>query len=256
MGVEFPALVGWTVSDYGLFWSRIRSEYPETEAQAPLASQVERFGAEARRAGPPIGLELVQGEPNLRCWYRHDAKGRLIQLQRDRFLHNWRKAGPGQQYPRYPETRKMFESAWDNYLAFLDAERIPRPQPMQCEITYVNHIERGSGWNTMADLPNVSPLLAGRPSPWFLPDAEVVVVNASYPLPEERGRLHISLQPGIRNADQVEILQLQLTARGKPKSEETADVLAWLDTGREWVVRGFVDVTSPEMHERWGRRNN
>jgi uncharacterized protein (TIGR04255 family) len=255
IGVDFPPLVGWTVADYGLFWNAIRSEYPETEAQTPLPSQLERFDAEGRHANPMIGLELVRGEPNVRCWYRNDSEGRLIQVQRDRFLHNWRKTGQRQEYPRYPDTRRMFEQSWERFLAFLDTERIARPVAHQCEVTYVNHIERGQGWRTMADLPAVCPLLAGRSSSWFLPDAEVVVLTASYVLPDERGRLHISIQPGIRNSDQVEILQLQLTARGRPKSESTSDVLAWLDMGREWVVRGFVDVTSAAMHERWGRRN-
>jgi hypothetical protein len=61
------------------------------------------------------------------------------------------------------------------------------------------------------------------------------------------------LKPAIRNEDGVEILQLTLTARGKPDGSDLESVLNWLDVGRQWVVRGFTDFTSEQMHTLWER---
>jgi hypothetical protein len=66
------------------------------------------------------------------------------------------------------------------------------------------------------------------------------------------GRLHIALQPGYGGSQAMFVLTL--TARGRPSGPTNADVLAFLDIGREHIVRGFTSVTSTEMHAKWGRR--
>jgi uncharacterized protein (TIGR04255 family) len=248
LGVEFRPLAGWTVAHFGLFWQEVRSEYPVVESKPPLGSMVERFGREAWVPQGPQ-LEVVMAEPPARCWYISSEGGQLLQLQRDRLLHNWRKAGDP--YPRYPETRQRFASMWDRFLMFLDREGLDHPEVGQCEVTYVNHIERGDAWDVIADAPRVLTLL-NEPTLAFLPKPEVVVLDARYVMPDEQGRLRVIFQPAIRNTDGKEILQLTLTARGRPKTAATADLLAWLDLGREWVVRGFVDLTTDRAKAIWG----
>ena len=190
--------------------------------------------------------------PPMRWWYLDDKNGRLIQLQRDVFFHNWRKLSPEHPYPHYQQTREMFEAAWRRFLDFLKKEELGLPNVFQCQIDYINHIEKGQGWDSLDDLPRITPL-AGRMRSDFLGTPDVVVMNTRHVIPPEKGRLHMTLQPAIRNSDQTELLQLQLTARGHPASNETADILSWLDLGHEWVVRGFADLTTPEMHKIWGR---
>jgi hypothetical protein len=58
----------------------------------------------------------------------------------------------------------------------------------------------------------------------------------------------------FRFSDAKETLQLTVSARGKPASGSTSDILEWLDLGREWVVRGFTDFTSETVHELWRRK--
>jgi hypothetical protein len=67
-----------------------------------------------------------------------------------------------------------------------------------------------------------------------------------------QGRLYISLQPVIRARDAMEVLQLNLTARGAPASSKTDDAFEWLDLGRQSIVEGFTDFTTEEMHNLWG----
>lgn len=252
LSVEFKPVAGWTGADFGLFWHDIKPDYPKTEVQAPIASAVERFGQE-RWVEQRVQVEIVTGEPMLRYWFKNEAEGKLLQLQKDRLIHNWQRT-ENRTYPRYPQTRGMFADAWTRYLAFLDQRGFDHPTVTQAEVTYVNHIERGDGWDVPGDAVQVTPLI-GRLNGVFLPSPEVLAVEARYVIPPNRGRLRVALQPALRIKDQKEVLQLQLTARGSPKSSETEAILEWFDLGHEWVVRGFFDVTSPAMHARWGLKS-
>jgi hypothetical protein len=63
------------------------------------------------------------------------------------------------------------------------------------------------------------------------------------------------VQPVTRFRDNNEVLQVNLTASGRARSTEVHEILQCFDLGREWVVRGFTDFTSAEMHELWGKRD-
>ncbi|HYR93799.1 MAG TPA: TIGR04255 family protein [Methylomirabilota bacterium] len=254
IGVEFAPIDGWEVPHFGLFWNELRRTYPKTQMVPALPSMIEKYGKEHLYAGTEPSVEFIKGEPPVRAFFADDASGKLLQIQRDRLLHNWRKTGRESAYPGYAETRVWFTTAWERFLSFLASNELRRPDVTQCEVTYINHIERGAGWDSLADLPTVTPLLSGKGSTGFLGVPEVTVLTARYLMPEQRGRLHLALQPALRNADQREILQLQLTARGMPQSSTTEHVLEWIDLGHEWVVKSFADATSTVMHNIWGRR--
>jgi len=250
LGVEFPPIEGWTPSHFQRFARYVERDYPETQIQdSIIGSVIERFGEESRRP-QPIDIDF-QSLP-LRWWLVSDARGELIQLQRDRFVHNWRKLRDDQEYPRYVRTREMFNQGWAQFLRFLAEQKLPPPRVTQAQVDYINHIAKGTGWQTLDDLPAITPWLA-RPAAGFLPTPEVEVLNLRFVIPPERGRLHALLQPAIRNRDQVEILQLQLTARGQPESSSVDHVLAWLDLCHEWIVRGFAELTTEGMQRIWRR---
>lgn len=254
LGVQFAPIDGWEVPHFGLFWSELRGDYPKTQMVPALPPMIENFDREHTYAAPSLQFEVIKGQPPVRAWFGDDASGKLLQIQSDRLLHNWRKSRPDSPYPGYEKTREWFVSAWEQFLGFLKRNEMQAPEVQQCEITYINHIERGEGWNSLADLSRVTPFLTGKGSSGFLGMPEVSVFTARYLMPDQRGRLHLSLQPALRNADQKEILQLQLTARGMPRSGNAQDLMAWMDLGHEWIVKGFADASTPEMHNIWGRK--
>jgi uncharacterized protein (TIGR04255 family) len=252
LGVEFLPLGKWAVPHFGLYWNEIRGEYPRFELQPPLASQIETFGKETRQP-QMVTLELL-AQPPTRCWFIDKSGSRLIQVQNDRFIHNWRKMGPTDTYPHYENIRPVFEREWNRFCDFLKANEIGSPEVRQCEVSYINHLDQGQGWQKFADLQEVVPSWSGVFSEGFLPAPEAIDVTTRFLLPNNQGRLHIHVQPAIRHADAKEVLQLTLTARGRPASADFADVLKWLDLGREWIVRGFADITTTKMHKLWKRR--
>jgi uncharacterized protein (TIGR04255 family) len=249
IGVEFAPLEKWEIPHFGLFWERIQADYPHFEVNPPLVTEVERpqFQSQIPR------LEVL-GKPLIRCWFLNERKTELIQVQNDRLIHNWRKVPGTEPYPHYENIRPALERDWQRFCEFLESQRLGEPDVRQCEVSYVNHIDRGEGWQTFADLPTVFPSWVGVTSEDFLPAPESVLFNVSYLMPEKQGRLRISVVHAFRPSDGTETLQLTVTARGKPVSSAFSDVLAWLDLGRYWVVRGFTDFTSATMHQLWRRR--
>lgn len=251
LGVQFNPLQKFSIQHYGLYFQKVRGEYPKCVAQPPLDPVVERFDIK-HLIQPAIGIEF--GIPDIRCWFIDNSDNRLIQLQRDRFIYNWRESEANNVYPRYHSLKPKFEEEWQKFCKFLDEEKIERPEVNQCEVTYINHIEIDSGWQAFGEADKIIKFWIQEPKKEFLPKPEKVNILTRYVMHGNKGRLHINLQPAIRKRDAKEIFQLVLTARGIPASSKLEDILGWFDLGHEWIVRGFADFTTEEMHKIWGRK--
>jgi len=234
-----------------LYWSKIKDKYPTANVVPPLEFKIEEFGKEAK-IQQWFEFKLNQA-PDVRYLYVAEDNSTLVQLQNNKFLRNWRRISPDKEYPSYRVTKPAFVAAWQQFCEFLDEQKLPKPQVLQCEVTYVNQIDASSGWNAFTDLIDGMADLPASESSGFFPDPESGGLNVQYLMPENRGRLYASLQHLIK-IDTREVLQISLTARGKPLSSDLADVMQWFDLGHEWVVRGFDEITSSKMKEVWKRR--
>jgi uncharacterized protein (TIGR04255 family) len=252
LSVEFQPLAGWHGPHAGLYWGQINKEYPRTEVQVPLPSQIERFDQPSWQA-PAIHVEMVS--PDIaRVWFLAEPPTWIIQVQRNRFILNWRKVKGDEIYPRYEkEVRPRFEKEWSRFQRFVAEHSLGPIDILQCEITYVNDILRGEGWNNFAESVSLLAHWIPRGTTGFLPPLETFAIAGSVRLPQDAGRLHFGTQHAIRQIDQREVVQLRLTARGLPASSADSDLLRWMDIGREWVVRAFTDITSSKAQELWKR---
>lgn len=254
ISVQFEPLAWWRVAHAGLFWAQIRSDYPLSEAQPPLPSQVERFSIDQLFPQAPTIAFGALDPDTARVWFLSEDQTRLVQVQHDRFIINWRKITGEEVYPRYAATlRPRFEQEFNNFQQFINTQEKETLNVQQCEITYVNDIPRGEGWETLSEATSLFSPWWGTYTDGFLPAPEMVNVAGSFVLPNEQGRLHFATQNLRRMRDQREVVQLRLTARGKPLSSDLSHVLAWMNLSREWIVRGFADLTSPKGHTLWKR---
>src|SRR4051794_23278977 len=101
LGVDFSPLPAWNVIHYGLFYRTISEHYPQVVPQPPLPPQTEEFGS---RPQPNVQFMLAMAPFDTRCWFIDRTETRLLQVQADRFLRNWRKRPQGGDYPLYPNT--------------------------------------------------------------------------------------------------------------------------------------------------------
>jgi len=257
LSVQFEPLSRFRVAHFGLLWSEFRRQFPRTEEHPARPLAIEHFGI---CRAPKIDVRLELALPVPQCRFLNESGTELIQIQRDRFVHNWRKVGAGDEYPRYESVKQRFEEELGTFCQFLAREDIGELVPNQCEVTYVNHIVSGAGWQRHGDLGEVMPIWAGRYSDTFLPEPENIGLGFRYIIPgadsNPLGRLLVSVDSAYRADDDRPIYVLVLTARGGPIGEGIEGALGFLDVGREWIVRGFTSVTSPRMHEIWGRRND
>ena len=248
LSVEFERLADWKIPHYGAFWTTIRESYPIADAQPPLAPAPNDSTA-------PVSMRICTGDVNLaRACFINEHKTMQVQVQNDRFLTTWASKNLADKYPRYKETRPNFEKQWGLFLEFIKREGLAAPRPTRCEITYVNHVGSAGDWSSLQRSEEIFAPWSGKQTDGFLPKPNMASIVAQYTWPE--GELTVALQPAIRVSDQTKLVQLNLTARLPLKEgADTQSILERFDIGREWIVRGFADITTKEMQTVWKRKD-
>ena len=256
LSLQFEPLSELAAPQFGLLWSQFRNEFPRIEEHLPIAPVIETFDV------PPkdrLGMRVEMSEVPLlpRMWFLNAAGTELIQVQRDRFIHNWRKTDLDQTYPRYEYIRERFRSELSVFTQFLTSEGINKFAINQVEVTYINHIAAGDVWHDHSELHKVISPWPASYSDTFLTQIEDGNILMRYRIADDAGapigRLNVELQSGYRKSDHVPIFVLNLTARGKPQGKGIEGAFSFLDIGREWIVRGFTSITTQEMHRIWRR---
>lgn len=251
-GVQFEPLKQFTTTHPGLFWSRIRDRYPTVEDNPPLPHQKELPDL----TPVPDQLQLRLAKPNgLRSWFIGKDKTQLVQLQRDQFLRNWRRVTGNEVYPRYATLRSLFADDWQEFVAFARDEGLGTPKIDQCELTYINHIDRGVGWNNYSDLGSVFTMIGLTQGGGLLSAPEVINWTGTYKLPDGRGRLVVEMVPAFRGRDLKMFVSLTLRVRGEPENGGSEAAFAWFELAHEWVVRAFDELTQPSMHAIWKKQS-
>ncbi len=249
IAVQFREIRGLTGPRMGLLWQLYRKSFPKMEVHPALAPRFERSGsASAKR------LDVKFGIPAPRVWFIGSNEAHLVQVQQDRFVFNWRRI-EGEDYPRYGRVRALFFQNYGIFQEFLVDEGLDNPRPNQWELTYVNRIPAGEGWHRHSELGLVLPLLAGSANSEFLREPEDIALRLRYPVPDMEGsvsRLYVEATPGFDPSGDP-VFGLTLTARGGLGQGAASSLESRLDVGREWIVRGFAEVTSRTMHRHWER---
>lgn len=236
------------------FWDRdLSDEFPNVSEHPRYQMPIERL--QDPLAGAPLTFPLI-GQPSPRLWLS-DESTHLVQLQTDWLAYNWRKQGSPDEakYERYPSGRTRFEAVANRLRSFLLDGNFGILVPTQCEVTYINHIDLLPDDREFGRLGGVLSAVDESASS-FLPAPESTRYAASYVVAHQgvpMGRLHISAEPGRRTLEGPDIVVLTLTARGRPTVPDLEGALAFCDLGREWIVKGFLDITSRRMQtDRWG----
>jgi hypothetical protein len=206
---------------------------------------------------PQVEVSFEEKPPVPRVWFLNEPGSELIQVQPDRFIHNWRKLQGLDPYPRYEPIRDKFRDEAGVLEEFLREEKLGTLVVNQCEVTYVNHIEPASVWERHGEVDRAFVMCSGLRAASFLPSPEDVALRMRFVIPDLAGnpigRLHAVVQPAWKKPDNSPILTLNLTARGAPIGEGIEGAFAFFDLGRNWIVNGFADLTTPDMQRMWER---
>jgi uncharacterized protein (TIGR04255 family) len=237
-GMRFQTPEKLRIPHIGLLWEKFREEYPNIQHASPIIS-----------VPGQIIEDKTTGFPLPRVWFINLQDNELIQFQCDRFYYNWRRRNGV--YPRYPKVISNFEAAFNKIKDFFKENEFGDFITLELELSYINHIPKGEGWDTVEDLRN---LLVDFP--WkqrkdrFLPNPYKTTWTSVFQLPNENGHLTLNVKEVTRISDKVPIIILELIARKTCEiTNEHREIRKWYDLAREWIVRGFADLTSAKIQK-------
>ncbi len=258
LGVQFSESVV-DLEVLAAYSAQLSRDFPKRQQLEPLAPAREVFGAEP--SAPTFTIELVPAYVMPRTWFLSEDERHLVQLQGDRLIVNWRKRDPSDTYPRYARLRPNFEERLSELRGCLADARRADPAVSLVEVTYVNEL----AWpdvrpgDVHPPLSRVLRAFRDEGDTAFLPRPEDSTLQSRFRISDpaagvdSAGRLHTALQPAFRVGDLTPIYILKMTAHLVMQMSDDAGIVRALDLGREWVVRGFDEVTSTELHGIWGR---
>ncbi|HIJ67839.1 MAG TPA: TIGR04255 family protein, partial [Planctomycetes bacterium] len=182
IGVQFDKLKKFTAVHPGLYWQRIKDRYPQCSFHPPIAPLKETFES-TRDLSVKKHLQLSSTPPLPRCWFLDGSGNQLVQLQPERFLHNWRKVTGKESYPRYNTILPEFERLWKDFLDFAASESLDEVKPNHWEVTYINHIYQGEVWTNFGDIHKLFPFFSSKTSLSNLQHPERINLDLSYAFP-------------------------------------------------------------------------
>jgi uncharacterized protein (TIGR04255 family) len=242
-GVRFEPSSKFTLPYIGLLWNKFRERYPRVEHAPPLA------------VGPnQILVDTVTGAPLPRVWFINTQGDQLIQFQTDRIYFNWRQRKNA--YPRYESVIRNFEEVLDMIEAFFKESELGKFIPVECELSYVNHISRRVGQDTVEEHHRVFRDFQWNKPHCFLPNPSKIAWSTRYSLPEKKGNLSVVFKEGTLKEDNKPVFILDLTARGIGQASDRGGIREWFDTAHVWIVCGFTDLTTETIQvEEWERED-
>ncbi len=240
-GVVFEPIPRFSTAFFGLLWNLFGEEFPKTVDQPPLLSP-------AQALVPGKSIRIPAGPPLPRVWFMSVDERRLIQVQRDRFHYNWRRQDDSDEYPRFPDIFCSFKDYYETLVGFDTDNGGKGLIEIQYELTYVNHIpvsHFGQGFGQIGNvLPDVSWRAGGSR---FLPTPSGMRWESQFPMPDGAGILSANARTA-RTADTGEpVITLDMSARGPAG---TLDFDDWFNVGREWIVKGFIDLTDEDIQNK------
>jgi len=243
IGLQFDPTPGYLQAHVGAYWQRIRSDYPLVQDQARLETPIEVPGSVFGRSE---SFRVQFGVKLPRAWFMNVDGSYLIQMQDDRFIHNWRKQSS--EYPRFEVIASQFSQRYQQFVDFLEEYKLRVPLLRQLEVTYINWIPAARLQDFLRTTSDPSIVIEDlRPQePGGTWTARYSMLVDQQPI----GSLTAEAMPGKLTASGEQGHRFALSARilltGNP------DLEALMFRSRNDIVRAFHALTTESRHQEWG----
>ena len=238
IGCYFPHVEEFRAEHVGLFWKKYKSDYPKSQQAAPIVD----FG------DVQSGLELF---PMPRFWFTSADDTKLIQIQRNAFLLNWRRK-PKQEYPHFESMFATFVGMLDQYRAFISNEcGSSITSTTRLELSYINIIAPNQLWKSPKDISQVFPELRTPAVPVLGDGPTGMNYNFRYQLTPD-DVLSINIANGKHSQTHDDVFLLEIKMQGTPATKHIDDLESWFDTAHRNTRTAFLSFTNPRMRaEVW-----
>lgn len=253
--IQFANIRGLDAAKLGLLWSRFRDLYPRTEQHPPLATASETF--ESNRGGR-VGFSVETSFPVPRLWFLSSDGTRLVQVQSNRLVVNWRQLDTGAPYVRFSGLMSMLSESIGLLGGFLHDEKLESIKPDQVELTYVNHLPAGGQGSPRDPLSRYVSCWGSEPESWEVGPAEEASFRTQYVLMREgrpSARLYVELDSAYTASSRAPIYVMNLIVRGAPAEPTVEESFKLFDDAHQWILNSFTSLTTDEAHTLWGRQS-
>lgn len=230
-GVHFIA-PDFSAVHFGEYYERVKQRFPEYQDQPPIL----------RPTNVPNQLEVP---PLPRVWFTRGS--RLVQLQMDRLVYNWRHGHDQAEYPGYNALFSEFREEWLDFREFSKAAFAIPLSLIELNLTYVNYIHEVTDTGT--------PVFSFQQNDW-LHDVQLDLWSTQlrFSFPNENLRLAVATGPAIQVATQKAANSLSLIVQSMtvPNIDDRAAIFDWFDAAHAKVHWAFRTLVRPELRRRWG----
>ena len=237
IGPLFPGILGATFADR----SAVRSA-----ASYRMPSESEsRSGVWASNVLP---FQIEQSDSDPRYFITSSDSSYITQVQPDYLAVSWRRQ-QADHYVGYDKVRRQFEQVLTDVTSGLARQGVDL-SPTRAELTYVNLISPNTTWHNLSETHNVFAVRLGKQE-----DYELLAFNFTRKVLSSegkfRGRIHVSLQPGVDLRKEELNLHLNITVRSADFSSGVQDLFGFLDDAHELANETFLRLLTPAAIDNW-----
>lgn len=258
ISIQFNDVAGFKIVHYGQLADLYRNVgLTQYEDKGAINSSFEVFG---KRVAPIQFQFQAVDVPFPRVWYMSKDKHRLVQVQPDRFVYNWRKVEGEGKYPRLNDVLPEFVDRCQQFQTFLSDHELPQLTLNQCELSYFNIIEVEDDETFHQAFARVFRFWNGELNTGELNNGGVLEQDAgnlalTYIVRAKDGtplaRIHSHAQAAERGNKRV--IRFSLVFRGPWTKPVGQELLEFFALGREAIGRLFDSMVTERMHAQWGR---
>ena len=241
-GILFDSIKELQTGHFGILWQKFRPDFSIIEDHNLLS---------------PVSAEDLNNRGTLplpRVWFVHKDENELIQVQFNRFLHNWRKRRPDDKYLGYENVIENFEKYLSRFQEFLEEESLENLAAKQYELTYIDHILENEGWETLNNLEKVFPNFVSLKGQNMLStDIREINWQMAFGLPNDFGQLQLSIRNARRVSDDRHLLRIEFSALS---NQPYKPMRGWFDLVHDVIFNLFSNLISDDIQKQfWGRKS-
>jgi len=231
-GLNFRLLPHLTGPTIGLFWNEMKDEFPSCRSMPRLHQKKIVIG--------PV--------PEPRIWLLDEAEKRILQLQNDSLLLNWRRSRKDDHYPRFSKILEDFRTYLGRLTTFLQDEKIGRLSPTGVQMTYINQALYPDDVSKAAYLSKLFPDIAWRGNEErYLPDPDNLDLNTSFHLPGDLGRLAFRISSPVKPmswlAAEGLAVRFDISVSAEAKGQvELGEIFEWFGKANQAINGAFQDL--------------
>ncbi len=244
----------WTQSEFKHLYPSV-TEYPEL----PPFREVFGVPRNSPAANALEGVIRYDAPTVARYNFRNNELREQFQVQRDRIGYFWQRGDDPTRYPRFPYVLEKFRRDVRIFSEFVEDKDWGSLSPNHCAIWYNNRIFAGDGWDgpeNVGDVVNFwcDAKLGPTANPKQIEDMGALIRATVSEAGKPVARMYVSVENKPVEPDMKDALEIELLVRGPANPKSVDGAVRFFEMGRREIVKTFEAVTTPRMHQLWGKQ--